>query len=75
MRFIFLVLLFISFSVNAQPPCSGLGATAQTAISVCGTGVYTQVTLPLCTGVQLPLITGPQCPGDNSLLTDNSTWY
>ena len=75
MRFIIIFLLLFSFSAFSQPPCSGLGATAQTAISVCGTGVYTQVTLPLCTGVQLPLIPGPQCLGDNSLVTDNSTWY
>jgi gliding motility-associated-like protein len=73
MRFIFLVLIFFSFTVNAQPPCSGPGSSAQAAVSLCGSLTFNQASLPPCTGVTLPTVTGSGCT--DNITTDNAVWY
>jgi gliding motility-associated-like protein len=70
--FTFLFLLFIS-TINiavAQPPCSGPGRTAQTAIVVCGILTFSQPVVPSCTGPDLP----PSGCND-PVTSSNSVWY
>lgn len=72
----FAILLFLVFrllsSAFAQSPCSNTpGMTPQTAIAVCGTTTFTQVSVNTCTG---PDISGSgACGGSNS--SDNAFWY
>lgn len=70
--FTFLFLLFISTAniVVAQPPCAGLGRTAQTAIVVCGILTFSQPVVPSCTGPNLP----PSGCND-PVTSSNSVWY
>ena len=76
MRFFCFILLVCGFSVNAQPPCAGPGATAQTAQAVCATQSFPQAQILPCAGVVLPAITGNSCgAADNLIPTDNSAWY
>jgi gliding motility-associated-like protein len=76
MRLIFFVFVFLSFTVNAQPPCGGPGSTAQSSISVCGSGVFPQPNLPSCTGVVLPSVPVPVPSTCAAIITsDNAVWY
>ena len=68
--FIFLISIYYSNIVFAQPPCGGPGRTAQTGVAVCGTLTFNQVAVTSCTGPDLPL-NGCVTP----LTTSNSIWY
>ena len=68
--FIFLLIFCITNITLAQPPCSGPGRTAQTAIAVCGILTFQQSSVTSCTGPDLPF------NGCTTLLTSsNSVWY
>ena len=72
MRGVLLLLFaFVTFAVQAQTPCTTPGQTPSTAFPVCGTGSFTQASVPICGGRKMPY-TG--CGGD--LLSDrNPFWY
>ena len=56
MRFFCFLVFICSFSATAQPPCTSFtqGGTAQTSNPVCGALVFSQTSLPACTGPDLP---------------------
>lgn len=68
-----LLLVFCCFllylHLNAQA-CNNPGQTPGTAFPVCGTAVFTQQTVPLCSGRKLP---SPGCSSDE--LTDVNPFY
>lgn len=75
MRFILLALLLmpaIAFG-QAQPlTCTTPGQTPSTAFPVCGTKVFTQVTVPLCGGTTLPSL---NCPSDRGLISGLNPFF
>ena len=72
MRILLLALLLsITFSLSAQPPCAGqAGRSAQTATVVCGTLTFSEGLLPDCTGPDLP---PAGCP--EAVTSSHSAWY
>lgn len=64
-----ILLLFFSFTGNAQSSCSTLGQNPGTAFPVCGTTTFSQSNVPSCGGRPIP---GPCGPG---LADVNPFWY
>lgn len=58
----------------AQSACTALGQTPETAFPVCGTAVFEQDSVPICTNANLIV---PGCPGTSTVsYTDqNPFWY
>ncbi len=73
MRFFIFILLLMSIGVNGQPPCGGLGGTAQSNNVVCGATAFSFLNLPSCTGPDIPQGTGV-CTAD-VVTSNNSAWY
>jgi gliding motility-associated-like protein len=76
----FFGLLFISFAVvfyakdiRAQQ-CSALGQTPSSALPVCGTGIYLQTNVPICSSANLYV---PGCSGSSGANYENKNpfWY
>lgn len=72
MRFFLFLFLICSLGLKAQPPCTnaGPGGTAESAIAVCGSLNFPQLSLPACTGPDLP----PSGCSD-PVTSSNSLWY
>jgi gliding motility-associated-like protein len=67
--FVFLSVTLLTCSLNAQP-CSKPGQTPGTAFPVCGTTVFTQTTVPICSGRLMP---SPACVADQ--VQDKNPFY
>ena len=65
----FLLLLF--FTSRSQT-CDAPGQKPYNAFPVCGTNVFTQTTVPLCTGIPLPT---PRCRNSGPITDRNAFWY
>ena len=77
MRFFCLLLLLCSFSVNAQPSCSGPGRTPDASVAVCGSLIFPQANVPSCSGPNIPngLICLDQFGQPEPVTSNNSVWY
>lgn len=68
---LFLFILLFQRGVYSQT-CTALGQTPATAFPVCGTDVFTQNTVPICSNRNLP----NTCPAYSNLIFDkNPYWY
>lgn len=65
------IFLVFVFCTEAQKACSTLGQNPSTAFPVCGTDVFSQITVPYCGGKNIP---GP-CQVDNYVTDTNPFWY
>jgi large repetitive protein len=72
MHYLLIIFLLFSFATNAQPPCGAPGGTPESGISVCGTLVFPQTTLPTCVGPNIPQA-NISCGQD--MTSSNSIWY
>lgn len=72
MRIVLLLIGCLAAGVlHAQiTPCTDLGQTPATAFPVCGTGVFSQASVPICGGRDLP---SPHCGNDP--LTDKNPFF
>jgi gliding motility-associated-like protein len=71
MRLFFLLFLVGLLYVQAgAQQCNNAGQTPATAFPVCGTSVFSQATVPLCSGRSMP---SPSCPGEG--LADVNPYY
>ena len=73
MRFVFFILSYFIFQTAKAQQCSGPGRTANGAVAVYGTLVFTQQFLPNCTGQSN--IPNPTAGCGNIVSSDNSAWY
>jgi gliding motility-associated-like protein len=68
----FLIVFFIAFySSLAAQTCTAPGQTPSTAFPVCGTGTFTQISVPLCGGRPMPF----RGCGNDGLTDINPYWY
>ncbi len=68
---IFFIILFSHTDIYSQP-CTTLGQTPSTAFPVCGTDVFTQNTVPICSNRNIP----NNCAAYSNLIFDkNPYWY
>lgn len=63
--------LLFALSGFSQTPCTTPGQTPSTALPLCGKGIFSQTSVPLCGDYKLP---GIHCP-TNSLTDRNPFWY
>jgi len=72
-RFFTALLLLVLCCNKGIAQCSALGQTPQTAFPVCGTSVFTQTTVPICTNHNINV---PGCAGGGATYADtNPFWY
>jgi gliding motility-associated-like protein len=78
MKFFGLIILsfasvFFAKDINAQQ-CNKLGQTPSSALPVCGTGIYLQTNVPICSSANLYV---PGCSGGNGANYENKNpfWY
>lgn len=64
-------LLLSAFQLWAQT-CDGPGQKPSKAFPVCGTSVFRQTTVPLCSGLSLP---SPACRNSGAIADVNPYWY
>ncbi len=70
---ILLLFLFAYCNYLHSQACSTLGQTPATAFPVCGTTVFEQVTVPICTNKDIPVF---GCENSNASYADkNPYWY
>ena len=73
MRAFLLFIIFITIGARGFSQCTTLGQTPPTAFPVCGTTVFTQLSVPICSSGDLVV---PGCSGDGALYSDkNPFWY
>jgi gliding motility-associated-like protein len=72
-RSIVLVLTTVFAYTAFSQPCTSIGQTPSSAFPVCGTGVFTQTTVPLCGSITVPV---PPCTAVPAAYEDrNPYWY
>ncbi|HYC28456.1 MAG TPA: PKD domain-containing protein, partial [Chitinophagaceae bacterium] len=62
----------IAFAQTQPFTCTTPGQTPSTAFPVCGTKVFTQLTVPLCGGATLPSL---NCPSGRGLISDINPFF
>jgi len=67
-----LILLIFPSAIAISQSCSTLGQTPATAFPVCGTTVFQQTTVPLCSTKNLYV---PGCTGDGAAYEDKNPFY
>lgn len=72
-KIIYVFILLNGFTVNVwSQACTTIGQTPVTAFPVCGTSVFTQTSVPQCSGTVMPT----PCTGDRVTYKDvNPYWY
>ena len=72
-RILPILVLFIFFQSKLfTQPCSGLGQTPSTAFPVCGTKIFNQSTVPLCSTASLFV---PGCTGDGANYANKNPYF
>ncbi len=69
---IFTCLLLVQRTLHAQNSCSTLGQTPYTAFPVCGTSVFSQTNVPICTN---NIVVVPGCAATTTYTDKNPFWY
>ena len=68
-----ILVLIASLAVKmSMAQCTTLGQTPSTAFPVCGTGVFNQVNVPICSS---HVLTVPGCNNGTSYMDTNPFWY
>ena len=69
-KLLLLISVTLLYSTLFAQECTNLGQTPATAFPVCGTSVFSQASVPICSGKAMP---APHCPGDG--LRDKNPFY
>jgi gliding motility-associated-like protein len=71
-KYLAVVILVIASAGNVQAQCTTLGQTPATAFPVCGTSVFQQTTVPICSSSKLVV---PGCNDGAEYGDKNPYWY
>ena len=71
---LFILAFFICTGVIMAQPCTAPGQTPSTAFPVCGTSVFQQTTVPICSSHDLE-VPGCSGPGGAAYADKNPFWY